>query len=323
MVVVNSSKDVFQVSYPTRRIFGTWDCRLRYFLSRAESTSDQRHASQTYELLGCFAHSTTMNINALIAQFPVSFSIPRNLEIIDSILEQTNVGDLVIFPEGSISGYSTDTSFLKQINSHALMNGIKHLQAEAEKRKINVWAGACVNADNKWFNAAYGFSADGKMRVYHKINLANHERGVFSAGNSLPIFELNILGEKIVIGVQICRELRFPEQWGWLARCGAQIILHLNNAIGDSLYQPVWRSHLVSRAAEAQRFVLSANNAATQQVSPTIAIAPDGHIIGEVVSPKLDVLHVELDLSKVSNWYLSQSRIDIVEIRSSHNQNAA
>jgi predicted amidohydrolase len=261
-----------------------------------------------------------MNINALIAQFPVSLSISRNLEIIDSVLEQTNAGDLVLFPEGSISGYSTDTSFLKQINSSALMKGIKHLQAEAEKRKINIWAGACVNIDNKWFNAAYGFSADGKMRVYHKINLANHERGVFSSGNSLPIFELNMFNEKIVIGVQICRELRFPEQWGLLARRGAQIILHLNNAIGNSSYQSVWKSHLVSRAAETQRFVLSANNAATEQGSPTIALAPDGHIIGEVVSPKLDVLHVELDLSKVSNWYLNQSRTDVVEIKS--NQNA-
>jgi predicted amidohydrolase len=264
-----------------------------------------------------------MNINALIAQFPVSLSIQRNLEIIDWVLEQTNVGDLVIFPEGSISGYSTDTSFLKQINHAALMNGIQHIQADAEKRRINVWAGACVNIDDKWFNAAYGFLADGKIQVYHKINLANHERGSFSTGHSLPIFELNMFDERVVIGVQICRELRFPEQWGWLARCGAQIILHLNNAVGDNSYQPIWKSHLVSRAAETQRFVLSANNAATEQISPTIAIAPDGHILAEVVSPKLDVLHVELDLSKVSNLYLNQSRTDVVAIKSNQDQKAA
>lgn len=264
-----------------------------------------------------------MKINALIAQLPVSLSIQRNLEMIDSVVEQTNVGDLVIFPEGSISGYSTDTSFLKQIDRLALMNGINHLQAEAERRRINLWAGACINIDDQWFNAAYGFLADGKMQVYHKINLANHERGSFAAGNSLPRFELNMFDEKVVIGVQICRELRFPEQWGWLARCGAQIILHLNNAIGDSSYQPIWRSHLVSRAAETQRFVLSANNAAAEQISPTIAIAPDGHVIAEVSSPNLEVLRVELDLSKVSNLYLNQSRADVVAIKPNHNPNAA
>jgi predicted amidohydrolase len=110
-----------------------------------------------------------MNINALIAQFPVSLSISRNLEIIDSILEQTNIGDLVIFPEGSISGYSTDISFLKQINQPELMNGIKHLRAEAEKRRINVWAGACINIDNKWFNAAYGFRLMAKHRFITRL----------------------------------------------------------------------------------------------------------------------------------------------------------
>ncbi|RPI91587.1 MAG: hypothetical protein EHM40_15335, partial [Chloroflexi bacterium] len=90
-------------------------------------------------------------------------------------------------------------------------------------------------------------------------------------------------------------------------------------ATGDSSYQPVWKSHLVSRAAETQRFVLSANNAAAEQVSPTIAIDPDGRIIGEVVSPELDVLRAELDLSKVSNLYLDQSRTDVVAIKSNHN----
>jgi len=261
-----------------------------------------------------------MNINAVIAQFPVSLSIQRNLEIIDSVIEQTNAGDLVIFPEGSVSGYSLDATFLKQINQHEVTAGLGHIQKEAERRNINVWVGACVNHDGKWFNAAYGFSADGKTHIYHKINLANHERGVFSAGNSLPIFELNMPEGKILIGVQICRELRFPEQWGWLARRGAQIILHLNNAIGDSSYQSLWKSHLVSRAAEIQRFVLSANNAAVEQISPTIAIGPDGRIIGEIVSPELEILRAELDLSKVSDLYLNQSRTDVVAIRSSQDE---
>ncbi|HET9913936.1 MAG TPA: carbon-nitrogen hydrolase family protein, partial [Anaerolineales bacterium] len=178
-----------------------------------------------------------MNVSAVVAQFPVSLSIKRNLEIISSVLEQTNIGDLVIFPEGSISGYSADVSFLEQLDWTELMAGIKHLQTEAVNRKINVWAGACVNMDGKWFNAAYGFSADGTTHVYYKINLANHERGIFSAGDSLPLFELSTPEGNVLIGVQICRELRFPEQWGWLARRGAQVILHLNNAIGDSSYQ--------------------------------------------------------------------------------------
>ncbi len=264
-----------------------------------------------------------MRLTALVAQFPVTLSIQSNLEIIDSVLAQTNAGDWVIFPEGSVSGYSTDTTFLQQINHHELIAGLKHIQKESERRKINVWVGACINRDGKWFNTAHGFSADGKTQVYHKINLANHERGVFSAGNNLPVFELNTPDGNVIIGIQICRELRFPEQWGWLARCGAQIIFHLNNAVGDDLFQPVWKSHLISRAAETQRFVLSANNAAPKQISPTIAVAPDGQVLGEIVSAELDILRVELDLSKVSHWYLDQSRTDVVAIKLNNAQNAA
>jgi hypothetical protein len=71
------------------------------------------------------------------------------------------------------------------------------------------------------------------------------------------------------------------------------------------------------RLAEQQNtaFCLSANNAAAEQISPTIAIAPDGRVMAEVVSPKLEVLRVELDLSKVSNLYLNQSRADVVAIK--------
>ena len=257
-----------------------------------------------------------MKLSAIVVQFPITLSVQNNLEMIDSVLEQTKVGDWVLFPEGSLSGYSPDMSFLQHIDHDELTAGLKHIQQIAEQKMINVWVGACMNVDGKWFNTAHGFTADGKAHTYRKINLAHQERDAFSAGNQLPIFEVNTPDGTVKIGIQICRELRFPEQWGWLARCGAQLILHLNNTVGGDTFQPVWKSHLVSRAAETQRFVLSANNAAPKQGSPTIVIAPDGQIVGEIVSAELKFLRVELDLSKVSNWYLDQSRSDVVAIQS-------
>ena len=256
-----------------------------------------------------------MIIQAVVAQFPVSFSIPENVDRILSVLAQTVPGDLVLLPEGSLSGYSDDLSFLKDINPHEVQEGLSRLQDEAVRRKINLWVGACVSSDGRWVNAAYGFTPDGETHIYHKINLATHERGVFCAGSDLPVFELTAPEGKFRMGVQMCRELRFPEQWGWMARCGAQVFLHLNNAVGSDVQQPVWKSHLVSRAAETQRFVLSANNAAPQQVCPTLAVAPDGQVAGEIVSSELGILRVELDLSRVSNWYLDQCRCDVAAIQ--------
>jgi len=257
-----------------------------------------------------------MKLFAIVAQFPITLSIQNNLESIDSVLEQTKVGDWVLFPEGSLSGYSPDMLFLQHINHDELFAGLKHIQQMAEQKMINVWVGACMDVDGKWFNTAHGFTADGKTHIYRKINLANQERSAFSTGDQLPIFDVNTPDGTVKIGIQICRELRFPEQWGWLARCGAQVILHINNAVGEDRFHSVWKSHLVSRAAETQRFVLSANNAAPKQGSPTIAIDPDGLVLGEIVSAGLDTLRIELDLSKASNKLLDQSRSDVVAIQS-------
>jgi predicted amidohydrolase len=253
-------------------------------------------------------------LNVVIAQFPVSLSIRENLEAISAVVEQTEPGDLVLFPEGSVSGYSTDLSFLDRIDHGELHQALDFLQDQARERQINLWVGACVLDHGNWYNAAFGFTPDGKRHVYRKINLANHERGKLSTGSDLPIFRLQTPTGEISVGVQICREIRYPEQWGWLARQGAQIILHLNNAIDYDQYQPVWKSHLISRAAETQRFVLSANNAAQKQISPTIAIAPNGEVLAEIVSSQSESVRLRLDLSQVSNWNLDQCRTDVIAL---------
>ncbi len=256
-----------------------------------------------------------MSINILVAQFPVSFSISHNLERMCGVLENSQAGDMLVFPEGCVSGYSTDLSFLETMQPAELQAALDYLQQEAVRREITVWAGACIQVDGKWFNAAYGFTPAGTRHVYHKINLANHERGMFTPGDSLPVFKIDTGAGNVMVGVQICRELRFPEQWGLLARRGAQLFVHLNNAVGDDRYQPVWKSHLVGRAAETQRFVASANNAAPQQISPTILIAPDGQVLGEIVSAEPETLRAGLDLTQVADFYLNQCRTDVAGIQ--------
>jgi predicted amidohydrolase len=253
-----------------------------------------------------------MLVNIVVAQFPVTLSISHNLETMCGVLENCRAGDMLVFPEGCVSGYATDLSFLDSIQTAELQAALDHLQQEAVRRSITVWAGACIQEDGRWFNAAYGFTPAGTRHVYHKINLANHERGTFTPGGRLPVFQIDTGAGLLTVGVQICRELRFPEQWGVLARGGAQLFVHLNNAVGAERYQPVWKSNLVSRAAETQRFVASANNAAPQQISPTILVGPDGLVIGEIVSAEAKTLRATLDLSQVSNLYISQSRKDVV-----------
>jgi len=88
-----------------------------------------------------------MIIRAVVAQFPVSFSIPDNLHSILTVLEQTVPGDLVLLPEGALSGYSDDLSFLQDIHPHEVQEGLNRLRNEAVRRSINLWVGACVRDD--------------------------------------------------------------------------------------------------------------------------------------------------------------------------------
>src|SRR5512140_1693465 len=120
-----------------------------------------------------------MSLSAIVAQFPISLSIQSNLETIHSVIAQASAGDLLLFPEGALSGYSTDVSFLERIDQSLLAASISHLQKESEQRKINIWIGACIKEGDRWFNAAYGFFANGETHIYRKVNLANHERGTF------------------------------------------------------------------------------------------------------------------------------------------------
>ena len=255
-----------------------------------------------------------MKITVLLAQFPVTLSIPENLAAIQQVIEAAQPGDWLIFPEGAVSGYSSDITFLEQVNQEEVEAGLEHLQGQARKRGNYIWAGACYFEAGHWYNAAFGFTPAGNRYRYNKANLATHERGFMATGSELPVFAVQTDQGVVRVGVQICRELRFPEQWTWLAQGGAQLFLHLNNAVGGAHVFSVWRSHLVSRAAETQRFVFSVNNADTQQTSPTVAISPQGQVLGEISGEKAAFLRVEADLTQVLDWYLNQRREDLVSL---------
>jgi predicted amidohydrolase len=255
-----------------------------------------------------------MKLSVHLAQFRVTQSIPGNTASILSQLDNVHTGDLVLFPEGAVSGYAQDLSFLKDIDPKVLATALDELRNQAQSRGIHLWVGSLIRDGNEWYNAALGFTPNGGAFQYRKINLAHHERGILTPGSDLPIFELEIPDGIVKVGVQICRELRYPEQWGWLARLGAQVILHLNNAVKDQRSLSIWRSHLVSHAASNQRYVISVNNAALEQTSPTIAISPEGMVMDEIISDQPSFIRVELDLSQVSDWYLDQSRPDVVSI---------
>lgn len=233
---------------------------------------------------------------------------------IREILEASRSGDLVVLPEGALSGYDEDPQFLRGLDREGIAVGIEHLAHEARERDIHLFFGTCLLQEEGWFNTGIYLGPHGERFIYRKVNLATREREVFTPGRELPTLDLDLGGSTLRVGIQLCRESRYPEQWRHLARRGAGVIVYMTNAVGSADDLPVWRSHLISRAAENQRFVLSSNNAHAEQKCPTAIVTPSGRVLAQTGGAATQTLRATLDLGLISNWYLDQARNDVVDL---------
>ena len=251
------------------------------------------------------------HISTLVAQFPVTLDIQHNLNTILSVIAAAKPHTLAIFPEGALSGYTQDKDFPSKIDRQHLATAMGTLREFATQSDIHLIFGTCLPENGQWYNAGIYYGPQHEQFIYRKVNLATSERSLFTAGSDLSPLKLKIDGRSLKLGIQLCREIRFPEQWQYLARQGTEIFIYLTNAVGDATQAPVWRSHLISRAAENQRFVLCANNAHAAQKCPSAIVTPTGSVAWETCSSERQAKHYMLDLSAVSDWYLSQSRLNL------------
>lgn len=133
-----------------------------------------------------------------------------------------------------------------------------------------------------------------------------------AAGSELPVLQLRLDGGSLAVGVQLCREIVFPEQWRYLAEAGAQAFIYLTNAVNPAVPAGVWSSHLISHAAVNQRFVIACNIADPGQHCPSMIVSPRGEVLGDLPAGPAAVLRAVLDTEDVSDWYLSQRRTDVL-----------
>ena len=253
-------------------------------------------------------------ITGAALQFPVTMDVTENMRVMTSLLQDLPNDCLAVTPEGALSGYLPETNLVDRLDAQITADAIEEAKAIATKRNILLVFGACISTAGVWTNSSFLFDPAGGVQRYDKINLAHSEQGAFEPGNSLPVFDIEIDGAAFGLGIQMCREIRYPEQWRILAEKGAQIIAYPNNAIGSKKGDALWRAHLVSRAAETQRFVIGANNAAEDQTCPTAIVSPQGDIIAEVATGATGVAVAPMPLGDVSNWVLDQARRDVVRV---------
>ncbi len=255
-----------------------------------------------------------MRVPVAVAQVPVCWSVRRNVGTILDAIGSAGAGTVLVLPECTLSGYDDQLSGLGGLDPAELAAGRGEVARAARRAGVHVFCGTLLSGHGRWWNAAYYFPPDGEPWVYRKVNLARHERGRLAAGAALPTLRIQLPGGELRAGVQLCREIRFPEQWACLARQGAQLLIYLTYAVNPAEPPGVWRAHLISRAAETQRFVLAANVAGENQHCPSMIISPRGQVLAEAATGGPEILRHTIDLAETRNGYLSQQRADLVTV---------
>lgn len=253
-------------------------------------------------------------VPAVVAQIPICWSVRQNVEHVVAAIRETPPGSVLVLPEAALSGYDDTLSGLDDLDPAELGDARRAVGAAAAAAGVHVACGSLLREDERWWNAAIYFAPSGASWVYRKVNLAMHERGRLAAGSALPTVPISLVAGNLVVGLQLCREIRFPEQWHCLAREGAQLLIYLTYAANPNEPAGVWRSHLISRAAETQRFVVAANVADPDQHCPSMIISPRGDVLSETTTTAPARLSYEIDTDLIRNDYLTQQRGDVVDI---------
>lgn len=255
-----------------------------------------------------------MRVPVVVAQVPVCWSVPRNVETIVAAIAEAGAGALLVLPEAALSGYDDELSGLGDLDAEELRTARRTVANAASRANVHVVCGTLHHEQGQWWNAAIYFAPEGPARIYRKVNLARHERGRLAAGSSLPTMRMALPSGDIRAGIQLCREIRFPEQWSCLARRGAQLLIYVTYAANPAEPSGVWRAHLISRAAETQRYVIAANVADKDQHCPSMIVSPRGEVLAEAPAGVSITLRQRVDLSEIRDDYLTQQRGDVVSM---------
>ena len=230
-----------------------------------------------------------------MAQFAIYRDLTSNLRHILGVLRTSQPGEMVVFPEGALSGYAPkDPSYLDGLDATAIDDAIGRITTEANTIGCRCLVGSATKDGDHWRNAVLMFDGDAEPKRYFKAELSGLDRRHFEPG---PAAGAVFAAGDATIGVVACRELIFPGVWMQLKSRGAQVVFHLNNAIEP--HDALWSHLLIARAIEQGVFVCSVNNAAAPQRLPSMLIAPSGRVILQTEVQSDQVLRAEIDLSDV------------------------
>jgi predicted amidohydrolase len=221
------------------------------------------------------------------AKLPVTKDIDLNIAEIKKAIDfaKVNSADILITPEGSLSGY-TDICDREKTE-----NGLKEVVEYAKKNHIGLALGTCYiePEDGKCYNEIRFYDKEGNFLGFHAKILKCRSEFIHYETKPLEIFEF----DGIKIGGLICNDLwanpvctLMPDDHltRQLAKMGAEIIFHSANGGRDStFYSDIYRayhgSNLQLRALGDALWIVTTDNSYPTHLKsavPSGVVAPDG-----------------------------------------------
>lgn len=246
-------------------------------------------------------------LRVAVFQMETAFDVSQNARKMHAALDRARdeQAGLLVVPECALSGYIPEPD----LDFGALEQAEAELAAHSAEAGVWLALGTTRSKGVDWFNAVRLYSPTGAIvAAYDKTHLIGGDRETFAPGASLPVFQAGAW----TVGIQVCFDMRFPENWRILRRKGAELVIHLSNASRSAPWKvPVLAGAVRSRAAENGMFVASANDARAPQMMVSAIYDPDGKELASAPENEEAMIFADLDRSLVKADFLEQRRTDL------------
>ncbi|MGO2659642.1 nitrilase-related carbon-nitrogen hydrolase [Mycetocola reblochoni] len=186
--------------------------------------------------------------------------------------EYTSVFDGAPSAAAVAAAQPLDGPFLDEVRSVAAAEGVAVVLGLVES----------VEGGERFANTLVGIAADGSIgAVYRKVHLydafgAAESRFVRPGEPGAPaVFSVS----GIVVGLQTCYDLRFPESSRVLIDAGAELLVVPAQWVPGPAKESHWSTLLAARAIENTAYVLAADHPAPHGVGLSALYGPDGVLL--------------------------------------------
>ncbi|MGD2184907.1 MAG: nitrilase-related carbon-nitrogen hydrolase [Desulfobacterales bacterium] len=263
-----------------------------------------------------------IRIAAVIMNCPVG-RVQDNLDRMADWVQtaKKQAADLICFPEMNVTGYSIRDEIK---DSAEMIPGpiSQSILAMARKSKIVILAGmAEEDPKSRVFASHLVVTPHAVAGIYRKIHIAPQESNVFTAGNTVPLFEI----KGVKLGIQLCYDAHFPELSTRMAMDGADVIFMPHASPRGTPKQKFnsWIRHLPARAFDNGLYVVACNQTGNNQSGLdfpglTIILDPGGRIMTKDDGGKENMVVVDLKAKELADirghrmrYFLPNRRTDL------------